>query len=70
VYVVLTHKTFHSDQLKRIDVTVVVGDLKLTFQNFPNETKKKTKENLNNNNNEFQANNIVFLIYLRTMFLP
>jgi len=31
VYIVLTHKTIHSDQLKRTDVTVVVADLKLIF---------------------------------------
>jgi hypothetical protein len=42
-----------------MDVTVVVADLKLTFQNFSSETKKKTTENLNNNNG-LQAQNIFF----------
>jgi len=53
----LTHKTIRKDQLKRMDVTVVVADLKLTFQNFPS---KNTTEILNINNG-FQPHNIFFL---------
>jgi hypothetical protein len=66
MYMVLTRKTIHSDQLKGMVLTVGVADLKLTSKIFPVQPKRKYRKC--ENNNGFQAHNIFFLNLCKDIF--